>query len=183
MNITYLTVLGHGVHLFSRSSGDVSLYSISTVNPLNIYFSFGSDKSPQVSNLWMYPLTANKPMSKLRSRKHRSFLAVESSNEICHGTSQLQPLTGYSRETDYTRLLPEMYFKINQNNYQKKSTGNVTCILTQVLQNIFISYILFWRKTNIKFISLQLDRDCSYFSWLKSYLKCKQLNQLLNDNI
>lgn len=54
-------------------------------------------------------------MSSKRSRKHQSFLAVESSNEFCHETSQLQPLTSY---TEYRQGTSGTAF-------QNKTTANI----------------------------------------------------------
>lgn len=86
----------------------VSLYA----DMSDIFSGWGSDetppKTPNVTSLvFLLPISVK---LNERSRKHQSFLAVKSSNEICHGTSQT--VTANKRTHVSLGVLPVVYFKI-----------------------------------------------------------------------
>lgn len=86
----------------------VSLYA----DMSDIFSGWGSDETPQktpnvTSLVFLLPISVK---LNERSRKHQSFLAVKSSNEICHGTSQT--VTANKRTHVSLGVLPVAYFKI-----------------------------------------------------------------------
>lgn len=95
MNVSYLTALRCGVHrgpCFQR--GWVTLQQLNRQWSHNICPVLIRTDAPKVLKLKVWSSVAHRRLSSQRNRKHRSFLAKESSNEICHGTSQIQALSG-----------------------------------------------------------------------------------------
>lgn len=113
VNITYRTVFWCGAHRCPLVQSGCFTVNSRRTEQLSRTFRIGYTQPPEQKG---YNPADQKRLLSTRSRKHQSFLAVESSNEICHGTAQLQRLP--SEKTASTGISGKVF---------KNKTTKTTC--------------------------------------------------------
>lgn len=117
-------------------------------------------KDSQTKSVFL--VAAHERLTNETSRNRRAFPAAESSNEISHGSAQLQPTS-----TGWTQAATEHPVAVS-----KIKASIIYSVIMHILKEVRLNYSHF-RKYNINKISINSEKINSYFSFLYGMLKIR----------